>query len=115
MLLREELEKREFEILSEKAVKSAESRGRRFPEENPFRSTIGASLSRRILSPCRCRHVGAEFLSIKEHFLHQRKGEGIKSVLHPENFTAHHILGDDHGVLTQFLLKGSCCGGFSAG
>lgn len=33
MLLREELEKREFEILSEKAVKSAESRGRRFPEE----------------------------------------------------------------------------------
>ena len=33
MLLREDLEKREFEILSEKAVKSAESRGRRFPEE----------------------------------------------------------------------------------
>ena len=33
MLLREELEKREFEILSEKAVKSAESRGRRFAEE----------------------------------------------------------------------------------
>ena len=33
MLLREDLEKREFEILSEKAVKSAYSRGRRFPEE----------------------------------------------------------------------------------
>lgn len=33
MLLREELEKREFEILSEKAVKSAESKGRMFPEE----------------------------------------------------------------------------------
>lgn len=33
MLLREDLEKREFEILSEKAVKSAKSRGRRFPEE----------------------------------------------------------------------------------
>ena len=33
MLLREDLERREFDILSEKAVKSAESRGRRFPEE----------------------------------------------------------------------------------
>ena len=33
MLLREELEKREFEILSEKAAKSAESKGRMFPEE----------------------------------------------------------------------------------
>lgn len=33
MLLREGLEKREFEFLSEKAAKSAESRGRRFPEE----------------------------------------------------------------------------------
>lgn len=33
MLLREDLEKREFEILSEKAVKSAMSRGRRYPEE----------------------------------------------------------------------------------
>lgn len=33
MLLREELEKREFEILSDNAVKSAASRGRRFPEE----------------------------------------------------------------------------------
>ena len=33
MLLREDLETSEFEILSEKAVKSAYSRGRRFPEE----------------------------------------------------------------------------------
>ena len=33
MLLREDLERREFDILSEKAVKSAESRGRLFPEE----------------------------------------------------------------------------------
>ena len=33
MLLRKELEKREFEILSEKAAKSAESKGRLFPEE----------------------------------------------------------------------------------
>ena len=33
MLLREDLEQREFEYLSEKAVKSAESRGRRIPEE----------------------------------------------------------------------------------
>lgn len=33
MLLRKELEKREFEILSEKATKSAESKGRIFPEE----------------------------------------------------------------------------------
>lgn len=33
MLLRKELEKREFEILSERAAKSAESRGRIFPEE----------------------------------------------------------------------------------
>ena len=33
MLLRDELEKREFEILSDNAVKSAASRGRRFPEE----------------------------------------------------------------------------------
>ena len=33
MLLREDLEKREFEFLSEKAVKSAQSKGRRFPEE----------------------------------------------------------------------------------
>ena len=33
MLLREELERREFEILSEKAVKSAQSRGRRLAEE----------------------------------------------------------------------------------
>lgn len=33
MLLREELERREYEILSDKAVKSGESRGRRFPEE----------------------------------------------------------------------------------
>lgn len=33
MLLREDLERREFDILSEKAVKSAESRGRCFPEE----------------------------------------------------------------------------------
>lgn len=33
MLLREELEKREFDILSEKATKSAESRGRVYPEE----------------------------------------------------------------------------------
>ena len=33
MLIREDLEKREFEILSDYAMKSAESRGRRFPEE----------------------------------------------------------------------------------
>ncbi len=33
MLLRKELEKREFEILSEKAAKSAQSQGRIFPEE----------------------------------------------------------------------------------
>lgn len=33
MLLREELEKREFEILSERAAKSADSKGRLFPEE----------------------------------------------------------------------------------
>ncbi len=33
MLLRKELEKREFEILSETAAKSAESKGRLFPEE----------------------------------------------------------------------------------
>lgn len=33
MLLREELEKREFDILSEKAAKSAASRGRVYPEE----------------------------------------------------------------------------------
>lgn len=33
MLLREELEKREYEILSEKAMKSADSAGRLFPEE----------------------------------------------------------------------------------
>jgi len=33
MLLREELEKREFELLSEHAVKSGASRGRQFPEE----------------------------------------------------------------------------------
>lgn len=33
MLLREDLEKREFEFLSEKAVKSAQSKGRRFSEE----------------------------------------------------------------------------------
>lgn len=33
MVLREELEKREFEMLSERAVKSAESRGRKVPEE----------------------------------------------------------------------------------
>lgn len=33
MLFREDLERREFEFLSEKAVKSAQSRGRQFPEE----------------------------------------------------------------------------------
>ena len=33
MLLREDLERREFKFLSEKAVKSAQSKGRRFPEE----------------------------------------------------------------------------------
>ena len=72
MLLREELEKREYDILSEKAVKSADSRGRRDPEE-----------------PCEMR---TEFQRDRDRIIHSKAFPLHTFAIHPQVLRCIHCL-----------------------